>query len=70
MSENTYRLCKIVLLAILVAGVLIVGWRISQTGRYVQFDLQKTYSPDGHTSLSQPPAYVIDSWTGERVATK
>lgn len=70
MSENTYRLCKILLLAIFVAGVLIIGWRFSQTGRYVQFDLQKSYAPDGTTSLSKPPAYVIDTWTGQRQPTE
>jgi hypothetical protein len=68
MNENAYRLCKILLHTILVVGVLTIGWRVSQTGRYVQFDLRKSYSPDGKTALSQPPAYIIDTWTGERIA--
>ena len=70
MNENTYRLTKTVLLAMFVIGFLAIGWRVSSTGRYVQFDRQKTYSPDGTSRLANPPNYVIDSWTGERLPTE
>jgi hypothetical protein len=70
MNDNTYRRYKVVLLAVFVFGALSIGNRASQTGRFTQFDLRKTYSPDEHTGLSKPPNYVIDTWTGERTPTE
>ncbi len=49
MSKATYRLCEIILLAILVIGALVITFRWAENGRYVQFDQQKRYSPDGKT---------------------
>jgi hypothetical protein len=70
MNEETCRKYKIILLAILVTGTLAIGAAVSQTGRYVQFDLRKSCTPDGHTRLEKPPAYVIDTWSGRRIATE
>ncbi len=55
MSEERYRLCKLVLLAVFVAGSLFIGWQFSQNGRYVQFD---------RTSAQGGPTLVIDTRTG------
>jgi hypothetical protein len=48
MSEEHYRICKLVLLFIFVAGSLVIGWQFTQigwqstqNGRYVQFDRRK-----------------------------
>jgi hypothetical protein len=52
MSESAYRVCMVVLLAVFVAGSLVIGTRISksvdrtglqmsQNGRYVQLDRRK-----------------------------
>ncbi len=63
MSEERYRLCKLVLLAVFVAGSLFIGWQFSQSGRYVQFDRQKDHLVIG-TSAQGGPTLVIDTRTG------
>ena len=70
MSKDIYRFCKIILLAIVLIGALVIALRWAENGRYVQFDLQKTYSPSGSTALKQPPNYVIDTRTGQRIPTE
>ena len=72
MSEEQYRCGKLVIMAILVIGLLIIGYLWSGNGRYVQFDLQKTYSPTGSRprSLANPPNYVIDTRMGRRIPTE
>jgi hypothetical protein len=47
MSEERYRLYKALLLTAFVLGVLVIGWRFAENGRYVQFDASKGDPPDG-----------------------
>ena len=62
MNDNTYRLCKVTLMGIFVLGALFIGYRASQTGRYVQYDVRKTCTQDGRSRFLQD--YVIDTWSG------
>ena len=69
MNEGLYRLFKIVLLAILVAGSLSIGSRIAENGRYVQYDRQKDFrvmegSSDGSCTGS---TMMMDTRTGRMV---
>ena len=65
MSEDKYRICKLILLATLVIGGLVIGFRWAANGRYVQFDEQKSYSPDGKV---RPVSRVLfDTRTGRIV---
>jgi hypothetical protein len=48
MSESLYRLCMAILFAVLVCGVLWLGWeftrigrQMAENGRYVQVDIRK-----------------------------
>ena len=63
MSEGVYRLCKLVLLVIFVAGSLFIGWQFAQNGRYVQFDRQKDSLVIGATAQGGA-TQVIDTRTG------
>lgn len=63
MSEERYRLCKLLLLTFFVAGSLLWGWQFSQNGRYVQFDRQKDSLVIGN-SAQNGPTQVIDTRTG------
>ena len=65
MNDNTYRLCKVTLMGIFVLGTLFIGYRASQTGRYVQYDVRKTCTQDGRSRFLQD--YVIDTWSGARI---
>ena len=64
MTEDTYRFVKAVLLAIFVLGFLIIAYRFSENGRYVQYDKRRCYSPDGKESMVSPPHMVFDTRTG------
>ena len=35
MNENQYRLAKLIVMAVAVVGLLIIGYQMSQKGRYV-----------------------------------
>ena len=70
MQEERYRLVKIILLAVLVAGVLWFAQSISETyrqhadnGRYVQYDIYKDFSSIGTTE--DPKWKMIDTRTGD-----
>jgi hypothetical protein len=54
MSEEKYRLYKLVLLAVFVVGILIIGLMIAQNGRYAPFQ-------PGENS-------IIDTRTGNKYA--
>ena len=66
MSDDRYRLCKVILLAMLVVGGLIIGFGWSENGRYVQYDHSRNYSPDG-TKRHPEPHSMFDSRTGKRI---
>ena len=72
MSEDRYRLYKALLLTALVVGVLVIGWRFAENGRYVQFDAAKGYPPDGRLPDGAArygtivvPYAVLDTRTGQ-----
>ena len=69
MSEERYRLCLIVLLAIFVAGALFIGWQFSQNGRLVQHDKQKDYMVYGD-SAKGGTTDVIYTRTGAKLRAK
>jgi hypothetical protein len=48
MGENAYRLFKAIVLTILVIAVLILGWRYTENGRYVQVDPGKRSEGGGN----------------------
>ena len=64
MTEERYRLSIVILVAVFVAGSLTLQFLASQNGRYVQYDLRGTYSPDGGTRLTDPPYHRFDTRTG------
>ena len=63
MNEERYRLGKLLLLAVFVAGSLYLGRQFSQNGRYVQFDRQKDSLVIGDTAQGGA-TQVIDTRTG------
>jgi hypothetical protein len=70
MSEERYRIWKLVLLSIFVSGSLFIGWQLTQiawqstqNGRYVQFDQQKDAFVLGATAERNPTQF-IDTRTG------
>jgi len=69
MSKETYRLAKIILLAIFVIGILISAFRFAENGRFVQFDARCLYSPTG-TREHKFQNLVIDTRNGEIFASK
>jgi hypothetical protein len=68
MTENTYRLAKVILLAIFVAGSLVIAYRFSENGRYVQYDKRRTYSPDGKERMVTPAYMIFDTRTGKALS--
>ena len=71
MKEEQYRFCKMVLLAIFVAGALIIGGRIAESerqiaenGRYVQYDHNKDLTTTGNITQTFPTK-IFDTRTGE-----
>lgn len=65
MSESRYRLCIVGLLAVFVVGVLFIGNRVSENGRYKEFNYSIKYSPDGKTFHSSDRKSVLDTRTGK-----
>jgi hypothetical protein len=66
MSEEKYRVCQIVLMAVFVLGFLVLGYRLSENGRYVQYDPSKNMSADGKTKVT-PTFHLLDTKTGQFV---
>jgi hypothetical protein len=71
MNEERYRVGKLMLWAIFVAGTLIIGARISQSerqlaenGRYIQYDRNKDTTTTGNTTQTYPTK-ILDTRTGE-----
>ena len=64
MSENAYRAAKAVLLGVFVVGFLLIAHRFSENGRYVQYDMRRCSSPDGRTTMADPPYQIFDTRTG------
>ena len=64
MREETYRLCKTILLAIFVVGSLVIGHQFSQNGRYRQYDVRKEYSPSGTEHRTSPGEMYFDTRIG------
>ncbi len=65
MKEDTYRLAKVVLLAIAVIGVLAIGFRWAENGRYAQYDKRMEYSPDAKEHMTSPAYQVLDTRSGK-----
>ena len=61
MSEDKYRLFKAILATIFAAGILFIGYRFAENGRYQQADFNKAVG-EASTGL---PSY-FDTRTGER----
>lgn len=70
MNEDRFRLCVVILLAILVAGVLILGYRFAENGRYQPYDFRTQYSPDGKTHHQAGAFEMLDTRTGEVIQKK
>ncbi len=73
MTEERYRLYKLILFAVLVVGTLLLGWQFSlmgwqmaENGRYVQLDRQKQRDilPSNSSSQVFPPA-ILDTRNGK-----
>ena len=71
MSDKTFRLSLVVLLAIFVAGSFAIGYRfteqVAQNGRYTQFDVKKASRPEGAATVHQYESWAIDTRTGKVV---
>lgn len=65
MSDRTFRICIVLLLAIFVFGSLYLASLIAQNGRYMQYDKRGEYSPDGKEHTLQPAYRVLDTRTGK-----
>ena len=65
MTENTYRLGKLILLAIAVGGGILIGLRWAENGRFVQYDKRAEYSPDGQEHMVNPAYKIVDTRTGK-----
>jgi len=65
MTEEQYRIRMLLLSILLGIGILIIGWRISENGRYVQFDYQKNTVRTSDTSSQTYPTTFYDSRTGK-----
>jgi len=64
LSEDKYRFVMVVLLGVFVIAFIIIGHRISENGRYAQYDHQKDSVVYGNTYQSKSPA-VLDTRTGK-----
>jgi hypothetical protein len=64
MDEDSFRKCVVVLLALFVIGSMVVGFRMAENGRYVQYDISKSALPDG-TMVPQCENLFFDTRTGE-----
>ncbi|MEO7299672.1 MAG: hypothetical protein ABI042_13980 [Verrucomicrobiota bacterium] len=67
MTEENYRKYQLMLLAVLVAGVFLLGWSIRQlaeNGRFVQYDKQTDYVVYGN-AMERGNTQVIDTRTGQ-----
>ncbi len=62
-TEEQYRLRKLIPLGVLVLGALAIGWRIAENGRYVQYDRQKDYTVIGSSS-TRYQGQLIDTRSG------
>jgi hypothetical protein len=70
MTEETYRIIKLILLTSFVVGALIIGGMLSArmgqlaaNGRYIQYDRQKDMVTTGNATTSYP-TQIIDTRTG------
>jgi hypothetical protein len=59
----------IIVLAFFVAGILFIGHRYSENGRYQPFDYRTQHSPDGKTNYSPDRFEMLDTRTGEVIQT-
>ncbi len=63
MSAETFRQYVLILAGIFVVGALVIGYLISENGRYSQYDQQKdTMVTTG--SSSRGPAKLLDTRSG------
>jgi hypothetical protein len=70
MSEERYRICKLIIMVVFVFGALCIGGRIADSagqlaedGRYTQVDRMKDMVTTGATTMGYP-TQVIDTRTG------
>jgi hypothetical protein len=70
MSEERYRICKLVVMVVFVFGALGIGGKIAdsvrefaENGRYIQYDYQKDAVTTGN-STQHFPTSTIDTRTG------
>jgi hypothetical protein len=70
MSEDRFRVCVIVLFAILVVGILLIGHRFAGNGRYQPFDFRTQHSPDGKRNYSPDRFEMLDTRTGDVIQKK
>ena len=63
MSEERYRICKLIVMVVFVIGALVIGSKIANNGRYVQYDYRKNTVVIGSTSTTYQTR-IIDSRTG------
>ena len=70
MSEERYKICKLIVMVVFVFGALGIGGKIAdnvrqlaENGRYIQFDRQKDTVVTGNSS-STHSTQIIDTRTG------
>ncbi|GEM_PF-2315587 len=74
MSEEQYREFMVRAVSRFMIGAFVfaccflwIAINLSQNGRFVQYDMQKEYSPDGKTHVEAPSCMLIDTRTGNRI---
>ena len=71
MSEKSFRLSIVLLLAVFVLGSLLIGYRlaeqVAQNGRFVQYDLQKASRPEGASTVNKYENWAVDTRSGQVV---
>ena len=66
MSEEKYRLAITILFGVFVLAFIVLGIRLAENGRFLQYDHQKDHIVFGDTMRDGKPA-VLDSRTGKKV---
>ena len=67
MTKEIYRLARIILLVIFLILFTLIGYRLSENGRYRQYDQQKDVAVWGDKSSKTTPGIVFDTRTGKRI---
>ena len=68
MTKEIYRLARIILLVIFLILFTLIGYRLSENGRYRQYDEQKDVAVWGNqSSKSTPNQFAFDTRTGKRI---